>query len=89
MQAAKSMAEQSYVSQEEAQGWLDRHKRTYKVFHAWADEVARISTARGWINNAQGRVRFLNEASNSAKGESPGRLGVSHSIQGLIASSLH
>ncbi len=80
---AKTLSETNHVPEEICQTWIDLHKRTYKGFWNWAEEIAAIATARGWIANTASRIRYVNEDNAKAAGASPARSGVNHMVQSL------
>lgn len=82
---AKTLAETNHVKESAAQTWIDLHTKTYHGFHNWAEEIAAIVTARGWIQNSVGRWRWCAEDNAKAAGASPARSGVNFMIQGLAA----
>lgn len=59
LSSAQSIAERNRVALKTAEEWNSRHRTTYAVYYDWAAEVGRIATARGWMPNARGRVRWV------------------------------
>ncbi len=83
MQTIEAMANINHVPVETATRWSKGHKETYPTFHAWAERMAKLGSARGWIETSWGgRIRWVNEDNAKAAGASPARSAVNHLIQG-------
>jgi hypothetical protein len=85
MQTAQAMAQLNYVREEECAQWIKAHQSLYPEFHAWAQEKAGFSNARGWVENSLGRIRWTAEDNAKKAGASPARSGVNHCIQSMAA----
>jgi len=85
-QTAQAISDQQYVPLKTAEDWIKKHKKTYSGFHLWAEEIAHIGEARGWIPTPYDqRIRWVAEANSKGAENSAGRLAVNHCIQGTSA----
>ena len=84
LSSAKSISELNFVKLKVAESWVEGHKKTYPVFHRWAENIGRLAEARGWANTQLNHIRWIMES--NSKGQEEGaatRLAVSMAIQGL------
>lgn len=81
-QGPESISELYSVLVELATSWVERHKKTYFVFHQWKEEISEIANARGWIETPfTKRIRWCVESNAKAAGESPGVMAVNQTIR--------
>ena len=85
MQGARTMAEQNFVELEEAERWLENHRKAFRTFHRWAERLGKLGVAQGWLAHKLGTIRFVDEDNAKGEGESPARSAVNFAIQGLCA----
>ena len=82
----QAMSDNNALKLEKCKKWLNDFQKTYSVFWAWAQRTAKIAKVRGWIDNADGRVRMINDFNSKGLDSAGERMAVNFMIQGLGAS---
>jgi hypothetical protein len=86
LQSPKAMSQLHNVPLKVAERWIKGYKNTFPVLEEWKQRISGLGTARGWMNDELGRVRWCKESNSGGKDNATERLAVNHTIQGLAAS---
>lgn len=86
LMTAKTMSDTNCLNIEKCKQWIADFKSTYNVFNEWALKICKQAKLRGWIENSDGRVRYINDSNSKGDEDAGERMAVNAKIQGLSAS---